>query len=194
MGGMIADIRSGTRGVWEMLAFRESWRQHFDVSVDGFLRSFMAALYALPAFVLLTLSANHVLPEFSGNPDAQVSLLGAIGMYARIWLVFPFVALLIVMVAGHRTGFSRWVVVHNWAVFVLLHVQALFWLLAAAGFINEEVLAVLLALYQVVRLGVHWRVAAGALNLHWGPAVAVACIPIVIDMLLVYGFTSASGG
>lgn len=194
MGGMIADIRSGTRGIWEMLAFREGWRQHFDVSADGFLRSFLAVLYALPAFILLMISANHVLAELPGGAQAQISLADAMGQYARIWLLFPVIAFVVVKVLGLRTGFSAWVMVHNWAVFVLLHVQALFWLLAAAGIANAEALGLLLALYQVIRLGVHWRVAAGTLGLHWGLAAGAACIPLVIDALIVYRLSSASGG
>ncbi|WP_439633458.1 hypothetical protein [Glycocaulis sp.] len=194
MGGMVADIQSGTRGIWAMLAFKEDWRQHFDVSVDGFVRSFMAVLYALPAFILLIISANHVLPEFSGNPGAQVSLAGALGQYARIWLLFPVIAFMVVNVLGLKGGFSAWVVVHNWAVFVLLHVQALFWLLAAAGIANAQALGLMLALYQILRLMVHWRVAAGTLGLHWGLAAGAACIPLVIDALIVYGLASASGG
>jgi hypothetical protein len=194
MGEMIADIRSGTRGIWAMLAFKEGWRQHFDVSVDGFIRSFMAVIYALPAFILLMVSANHVLAELPGGAGAQISLTDAIGQYARIWLLFPVIAYLVVKLLGLKGGFSAWVVVHNWAVFVLLHVQALFWLLAAAGIANAEALGLLLALYQILRLMVHWRVAAGALDLHWGLAAGAACIPLVIDALIVYGFASASGG
>lgn len=194
MGGMIADIQSGTRGIWAMLAFKEGWRTHFNVSADGFVRSFMAVIYALPAFVLLMVSANHVLAGLPGGADAQISLAGAVGQYARIWLLFPVIAYVVVKVLGLKTGFSAWVVVHNWAVFVLLHVQALFWLLAAAGIANAQALGLMLALYQIIRLVVHWRVAAGALGLHWGLAAGAACIPLVIDALIVYGFASASGG
>lgn len=194
MGGMIADIRSGVRGIWDMLAFKGGWRSHFDVSVDGFTRSFLAILYALPAFILLMMSANHVLASLPGGADAQIGFADAIGQYARIWLLFPVIAFVVVKVLGLKTGFSAWVVVHNWAVFVLLYVQALFWLLAAAGIANPEMLGLLLALYQIIRLGVHWRVAAGALDLHWGLAAGAACIPLVIDALIVYGLSSASGG
>ena len=194
MGAMIAEIEAGARGIWALLAFKPDWRKHFDVSVDGFSRSFLTVLYALPAFVLLIISANHVLTELPGGAEARISLLDAIGQYARIWLLFPVIAFIIVKVLGLKTGFSAWIVVHNWAVFVLLHVQALFWLLAAAGIANAEMLGVLLALYQIARLGIHWRVAAGTLGLHWGLAAGAACIPLVIDALIVYGLSSASGG
>ncbi|MGP1274705.1 MAG: hypothetical protein ACQRW7_04730 [Caulobacterales bacterium] len=194
MGSMIGDIRSGFRGIFALLAFKPDWRQHFDVSVDGFARSFLAALYALPAFILLMLAANHVLAGLPGGDTAQVSVLEAFGQYARIWLLFPVIAFIVVKALGLKTGFSAWIVVHNWAVFVLLHVQAFIWLMAAAGLANAELLGLLLAFYQVIRLFVHWRVAAGALGLHWGLAAGAACIPLVVDALIVYGLTSASGG
>lgn len=194
MGAMVADIRSGVQGIWDMLAFKEGWQRHFDVSADGFARSFLAILYALPAFVLLIVAANHVLAEIPAGTDTQISVLDALGQYARIWLLFPVVAFVVVKVMGLKTGFSAWIVVHNWAVFVLLHVQAFFWLLAAAGIANVQVLGLLLSVYQVIRLGVHWRVAAGALGLHWGLAAGAACIPLLVDALIVYGLSSASGG
>ena len=139
-------------------------------------------------------SANHVLASLPDGAGAQISLTDAIGQYVRIWLLFPVIAFVVVKVLGLKTGFSAWVVVHNWAVFALLPVQALLWLLAAAGIANAQMLGLLLALYQIIRLGVHWRVAAGALGLHWGLAAGAACIPLVIDALIVYGLSSTAGG
>lgn len=190
----LAEIRAGVTGIYAMLAFQPGWQRHFDVSVDGFVNSFKAALYALPAFILIMLSANHFLAGEANAADARVGLWEAVLQYARIWLVFPVLAYVIVKLLGLKTGFSAWVVVHNWAVFVLLHVQALIWALNAAGIANAQVLATLIAFYQIARLFVHWRVAAGTLDMPWGLAAGVACIPLVVDALLVYGFSTAPSG
>lgn len=190
----LAEIRAGVAGTYALVAFKPDWQRHFDVSVDGFIGSFKAALYALPAFILLMLSANHYLAGEANAPAAKISLGEAALQYARIWLIFPVLAFVIVKLLGLKTGFSAWVVVHNWAVFVLLHVQALIWALNAAGIANAQVLATLIAFYQIARLFVHWRVAAGALGLPWGLAAGVACIPLVVDALIVYGFSTAPAG
>lgn len=194
MRGALTEIRAGVAGTYALLAFKPDWQRHFDASVDGFIGSFKAALYAVPAFILLMLSANHFLAGEANAADAQIGLGEAVLQYARIWLVFPVLAFIIVKVLGLKTGFSAWVVVHNWAVFVLLHVQAFMWALNAAGIANAQVLATLIVFYQIARLFVHWRVAAGALGLPWGLAAGVACIPLVVDALIVYGFSTAPAG
>ena len=188
MTGLIAEARRNLAGVYAMLAFKPGWRDHFDVGADGMIRSFSAALVALPAFALLAAASNHFLahnPDLAGEATG-LTLTGAALQYARIWLLFPPVALIVTLVLGLKTGLFAWITVHNWTVTALLALQALIWTLYAAGLAGIEALSVMLALYQVVRLAVHWRVAHGALGLPWGMSAGAACIPLVVDALIVY--------
>ncbi len=196
MTGLAERFRHATAGLYAMMAFKPGWRARFDVSFDGMIASFGGALIALPAFALIVLGSNHFIAAHPDivDPTAQVGLWGAAGQYARIWLLFPPVALLVCLVLGLKTELAAWITVHNWAVAVLLWIQALIWMLHAAGIIGLEMLSFLLALYQVLRLVVHWRVAMGALGLHWGIAAGAACIPLIVDAILVYGLTAGAGG
>jgi hypothetical protein len=165
MTGLAERFRHAAAGLYAMMAFKPGWRSRFDVSFDGMIASFGGALIALPAFALIVLGSNHFIAAHPGivDPSVHVGLWGAAGQYARIWLLFPPVALLVCLVLGLKTGLAAWITVHNWAVTVLLWIQALIWMLHASGIIGLEVLSFLLALYQVLRLAVHWRVAMGAL-------------------------------
>lgn len=188
MTGLIAEARRSLAGLYAMLTFKPGWRSHFDVSADGMIRSFSAVIVALPAFALLVAASNHFLahnPDLAGE-TAGLTVRSAALQYARIWLLFPPVALMVTLVLGLKTGLTAWITVHNWAVAALLALQALIWTLYAAGLAGVEALSVMLAMYQAVRLGVHWRVAHGALGLPWGVSAGAACIPLVVDALIVY--------
>lgn len=182
----LEDAKAGVRGVFALLAFRDGWRSHFDVSAEGVTRSFAGVVLALPAYVFLIVSANHFVAE---NPDlvsadASVTLLSAAISWARFWLLFPILAAGMVWLLGAKDRYAPWLVVHNWTVFVLVHVQALIWALYGAGLADPAALAALVSLYQFLRLFIHWRVAHGALGLPPGLAAAAAGVPLVIDWMI----------
>ncbi|MEO1040154.1 MAG: hypothetical protein AAFX09_11460 [Pseudomonadota bacterium] len=184
---LIGETRSGLTGVAKLIAFRPDWKTHFDISGTGVARSFLAALVGLPAFVLIVAGANYFVaanPQLSAqDPDAGFTLVEAGVHYLRLWLVFPLAAALTVRLLGLQAAFGPWLVVHNWTVCMLLMLQGFFWALYAAGIADAGSLGAVLSFYTMARLLAHWRVAAGALDLGWGPAAAAAGIPVVLDYL-----------
>lgn len=185
----LSDARSAFVGVGRLLAFRKDWRAGFDVSAEGVARSFSGVVLGLPAFAFTLLAANHFMAQ---NPvftvEAGFGLLDAALIWLRFWLVFPLVAAATCLVLGLGARFASWLVVHNWTVFVLLHVQALIWALYPAGLADAEALGLALGFYQILRLFVHWRVAQGALGLPPALAAAVAGVPLAVDWLLIEVF------
>ena len=192
MKALIDDARTALGGVFRLMAFRDDWRNAFDVSVDGLIRSFAAVIVCLPAYAFLVAASNHFVVE---NPDlvdaAATTTLGeAAVQYARLWLLFPLVAGLVVLVLGRRRALVPWIVVHNWTVVALIHLQLMIWALHAAGLVGAAVLASLLSFYQLLRLFAHWRVAFGALDVGPATAAAAAAIPLLADWLVIYSATS----
>ncbi len=186
MRRMLADANLRVSGLFAMLAFRPGWRGRFDITPLGVGRSFNGVILALPAFYLMIAGVNAVV---SANPavygeDAGAGFGDAAIAWLRIWGLFPVVAFFTVTVMGIRERLGAWVAVHNWAVFVLLHVQALIWALYLAGLANAAALQGLLGLYGLIRYYVHWRVAHGALGLPPVMAAAAAGIPLVAEAIL----------
>lgn len=176
----------GVRGVFAMLAFRKEWRAFFNPSAEGALRSFAGVLLAFPAFWFMVASANFFMTE---NPavDGAVDMVGVgerLLIWLRLWLLFPVIAWVICRLMGLTDRFYAWLAVHNWTVFVLVHIQALFWALYMAGLADPASLGAILTFYQVARLFVHWRVAQGALGLPPGLAAAVAGVPLIADLIV----------
>lgn len=179
----VRDLIFGLRGVVRMLGFKAGWQSDFDVSTAGIVRSFSGMILALPAFVLMLASVSHFAAENPEIGGAGVSLLDGVLIWARFWLVFPVSAALVCIVLRMTDRFGAWLVVHNWTIFALIHVQALIWILYAAGIGNVDVLASLVQLYMLARLLVHWRVAVASLGVSPALGAAAAGIPLVIDWI-----------
>jgi len=186
MRRMLSDANLRVRGVFAMLAFRPGWRGHFDITPLGVGRSFNGVILALPAFYLMVAGINALVsanPALYG-PDAGTGFGEAALAWLRIWGLFPLTAFLTVAILGIRERLGAWVAVHNWAVFVLLHIQALIWALYLAGLANAAAVQGLLGIYTLARYYVHWRVAHGALGLPPVLAGAAAAIPLVIEAIV----------
>lgn len=176
----------GVRGVFALLSFRKGWRGFFDPSMNGALRSFAGVALAFPAFWFMVSSANFFMAE-NPVPSGAVDMVGVgerLLIWARLWLLFPVAAWGICRLMGLADRFWAWLTVHNWTVFVLIHVQALFWALYMAGLADPASLGAVLTVYQLARLFVHWRVAQGALGLPPGLAAAAAGVPLIADLIV----------
>lgn len=182
---LLTQARMGVRGVFLLLAFKPDWTRYFNPTQTGVIRSFAGVILAFPAFWFLISSANFFMAEnpTSGGEADFVTPVEMVVIWARFWLLFPVVAFAVCQVLGVRERFFAWLVVHNWTVFVLLHVQVLIWALYMAGIADAQIAGALLAFYQIVRLFVHWRVAHGALGLSPGLAAAAAGIVLIVDLI-----------
>lgn len=188
MRAVFADAAAALRGLTRLLGFKPDWRGYFDISVDGVVRSFGAALLALPAYALFVLAANYFVAGNAPQTEAYYTAFEAALSYLRIWIVFPLVAAFVTVVLGVKHRFAAWLVVHNWTVFALLHVFTLFFVLYAAGLADAAALALMVQFYQLARLLVHWRVACAALQLGPLQGAAAAAIPILAEMVVIYAF------
>lgn len=182
---LLIEARRGVRGVFQLLAFKPDWKDYFNPTQAGVIASFSGLVLAFPAFWFLVSSANFFMAEnpTSGGEADFVTSIEMVVIWARFWLLFPLAAFAVCQVMGVRERFFAWLVVHNWTVFVLLHVQVMIWALYMAGIANAEIVGALLAFYQIVRLFVHWRVAHGALGLSPGLAAAAAGIVLIVDLI-----------
>jgi hypothetical protein len=182
---LLIEARRGVRGVFQLLAFKPDWKDYFNPTQAGVIASFSGLVLAFPAFWFLVSSANFFMAEnpTSGGEADFVTSIEMVVIWARFWLLLPLAAFAVCQVMGVRERFFAWLVVHNWTVFVLLHVQVMIWALYMAGIANAEIVGALLAFYQIVRLFVHWRVAHGALGLSPGLAAAAAGIVLIVDLI-----------
>ena len=186
MIGLLREAQTATIGVFRLIAFRPDWRGYFDISADGVARSFSGIVLAAPAFIFTVYAIGYFV---SDNPnlvpaDTRMTAAEAAVTWARYWLVFPLAAAGLCWITGLTNKFAAWLVVHNWTVFVLVHIQALIFALYPAGLADPVSLGQMSLLYIGARALAFWRAAAGALELKAGYAALLAGIYVLVDWAL----------
>jgi len=171
VGGALKLARGDPRGL-----------DFFDTSIDGFWRSFRAALISYPFFLILLafrVSAAHW--EESGT--ARIVAIETIG-YVIAWVAFPLLVLPLTRWLGREDRFLTFMVAYNWsqvpqtALFVIVGADAASGLLpAGVTQIADFAAAVAVLLYE-------WYIARVALAVSASQAVSVVLLDLVLGSVL----------
>ncbi len=179
-----ADFRIGIEAAVALLLGKPGALGRFDVSLEGFWRSFAAIVLVLPSFAISLLGLWRGQMERLPPDVVDVPWLGFVAeklvSLGLAWVALPFVLALIARRLGLTGRYVPFIVARNWAepvVSALYAVPALFF---AAGVIDAEIAAVLSLPVLVVALHFLYRIARQAL----GAPISVAIGIVVLDLLL----------
>jgi hypothetical protein len=154
----------------------------FDTSVDGFWRSFRAALICYPLFlILLAFRVGAAHWETSGVP--RIVIVETIG-YVISWVAFPLLVLPLARWLGREHRFLAFMVAYNWSqipqtvLFVIVGADA------AAGLFSANVAHVVDFAAAIAVLVYEWYIARVALMVTAAQAVPVVLLDLVLGALL----------
>ena len=174
-------ISAALAGAFRLLRFDASGFRFFDVSMDGFWRSFFAAVVILPGYILLV--ALRLEDAELANPLFRIAAVEFIG-YVIGWAAFPLVMAHLSNAFGGAERYPGYIVAYNWfsapQVTVLLAVAVL-----REAQLFPEAMATGLSLGAVLYLmAVQWFVARRALDVHPAVALGVVALDMVISLFL----------
>lgn len=179
-----ADFRAGIEAAVALLFGKPGALGRFDVSLDGFWRSFAAIVLVLPSFAISLMAVWRGQMEQLPADAVDVPWLGfviervvALGF---AWVALPIVLALIAGRLGLTGRYVPFIVARNWAepvVSALYAVPALFF---AAGIIDEQMAALLSLPVLLVALHYLYRIARQTL----GATISLAIGVVVLDLLL----------
>ena len=171
VGGALRLARGDPRGL-----------DFFDSSIDGFWRSFRAALICYPFFlILLALRVSAAHWEESGV--ARILAIETIG-YVISWVAFPLLMLSLARWLGREDRFLPFTVAYNWsqlpqtALFVILGADA------ASGLFPHDVAQIADFAGAVAVLVYEWYIARVALAVSASQAVSVVLLDLVLGSVL----------
>jgi len=185
------------RGVTRMLTYRDGWREHFDISLSGFLGSFQAAIWGIPFYIAILLTQSELAMQITAadpglDPPATAGLGYALARYAAIWLYFPILARVFVDFFKIPKSYAPWVIVHNWTVLFVLIANAATGLPFLIGATSLEGYYAFSTLFVTGAVFAHIRAATGALDaplpVAIGGAVLMMLIWLLIRLLLASAF------
>ncbi len=116
------EIAAALYGAFVLARFDVRGMQHFDVSLQGFWRSFFALVLVLP-FGLYSLVQNY--PETEASPMWVVLIVAA--YYVIDWISFPLVMIPIARRMGLSQTYIPFIIASNWSTVIQ---SALFFLLS----------------------------------------------------------------
>ncbi len=155
---------------------------YFDLTIDGFWRSFHAAVLCYPLYLLLLafrVSSEHWAQ--SGVPTILV--VESIG-FVITWTAFPLLILPLARLFGRENRFLPFMVAYNWSQLPQTVLFALVGLDGASGLMSPAAAAFAQLASAVAVLIYEWYIARVALLVTGAQATVVVTVDLVLSTLL----------
>lgn len=175
----------------------QAWNE-FDLTTDGFFRSFMALLLVAPLNILFDLfvrrlAQTRALSEGKSTLASQYGLgemLFSTATLAIEWLIFPLAALFLLRLLNLSHRYGTLVIAHNWGRVVteFFNLPTIF--LFSLGLISHQSAFDLLFITLGLTLYYRFYIAQSALEVGWGLAMGIA----ILELLLTIFFALAVSG
>lgn len=173
-------------GAYRLARADKSGLDYFDASIDGFWRSFFAAVLIAPLFVLFLIIRYHF-ADYEASAFRYM-IVESIS-YVIAWVAFPLVMFYIAQAIQREEKYIRYIVAYNWAsvwqnfVYIPLAVLAELGMLPGGGGIIGIILLGVLMLYI-------WFITKTALNI----TTLLATVLVAIDLIFSIFINSISQG
>lgn len=175
----LREIGLSVQGAWRLLRFDAAGMSGFNISVEGFWRSFFAAVLVAPAFVILMFIDIM-------DREAPVALFRVVviesAAYVIGWGLYPVVALGLTAILARTKNFVAFIIAYNWSSVPQMAIYVPAVLVDATGFLPEG-MKFSLAAYVAVTV-YKWFVARTALQVGGGTAIGVTIMEILTGMFI----------
>ena len=169
----LREIAYGLYGAWRLLHFDRGGMAYFDVTVEGFWKSFFAAVLVAPGHVVLM--AIHLADlEIAAGP-LRLVLVEAI-TYVILWTAFPLVMHYLTQAIGRAPEYIGFIVAFNWFSVVQTLISVPVATLTVAGLLP----AVVLPLVGILLLAYDWFITRTALDVSGLGATALVLLNLIL--------------
>ena len=184
----LEEISRSLTGAWLLMKGKEAGMRAFDVSIDGFWRSFGAILLMLPLYLPTLLAQRAVsiemLPVTAADfPDGLFFLVSALGI-AIDWIAFPLVAAAIAGPLGFSHRYIPLIVARNWTSVLALVPYALPQILYALGIASGQMMMLLTLIAVGIVLRYRYVVTKAALGGQTSVIVGLVALDFVLGLFL----------
>ncbi len=170
----------------------QAWGK-FDLTADGFFRSFVAILLVAPINILYDLF-DFRLAQARALSDGKIpssieygfaEVLFSTAALAIGWFVFPLVLLFLLRFLDLSHRYATMVIAHNWGsvVIQLFNVPAI--ILFSVGLISHQIALDLLFVTFGLALYYRFYIAQTALDIGWGLAVGISMLELLMSIFFV---------
>jgi hypothetical protein len=174
-----AEIREALAGVVRLWRGDAAGFQGFDRSLDGFWRSYTAALLGLPAHALLLLAnRGNVAAPIDSAHDIVIEAIA----YVLTWIAYPLVMLAVCDRLGRASRFFDYMVPYNWATLAGFVVFAAATLLQ--GVLPQFIGGVLMLVALAAVVHLLWFIARESLQIGTGLAILIVILDFSLTLVV----------
>ena len=175
----LVEIRAALETAFRLVRGDAAAIDSFDLTFEGFIKSFFAAVLAAPFYIVL-LSDSHDPASLTVSLPVLVAAEG-LG-YVVGWLAFPVIAALLTRFLGLSSRYVQLIVAANWVAALLI---ALFAAVLLVGWVLPAPAASALVLSVTIgALAVQWFVIRIGLDCGNGVAAAFLVIDVLVSTII----------
>ncbi len=167
-------------GAWRLALLDPSGLNWFDVSIEGFWRSFFAAAIVAP-FYALALVLNSEAAIAAAGVGALILVKGA--AYILSFIAFPVVMIFLCRLLS-LTNYVPYIVAVNWSAVIQMAAFLPFVLLGASGAVSAGVAGSLLIAVSMAVLFYAWFITTVALRVSGVTAVALVLVDLLLGIVI----------
>lgn len=173
-------IRS-IQGALLLARFDVRGMQLFSLTLDGFWRSFFAAVLVAPFAVIVT-----TLTYPSGVPERSAAYTLEAIQFATEWIAFPLVMIPVARLLGLSASYVPYIIAYNWTQVVQSLLFFPIAVLSARGLVGSELAQILNAAALLYLLAYLVFVARSGLKIPTLTAVGIVVLNVVFTFLVFY--------
>jgi hypothetical protein len=197
----IAYMRRSIDAAFDLVVRDERAWSKFDLTADGFYRSFAAMFIVLPLNIVIDFIANQIaiaelarqgrplIDQAYGMGDAVFSIVAL----SLQWLLFPVAMIFLLRYLGLAQRYAALVIAHNWATVVIWCFYLPPFLLYAAGIISASQTNDLYLIVLGFTLYYRFYIAQTALGTSWLLAAGIAMIDFLLQANFLFGLSKIAG-
>jgi hypothetical protein len=158
----------------------------FDVSVEGFWRSFAAVILVAPSYVFAVLADRHMAagdPLVVAETGTNLLVHNGIGLLLD-WAALPLILALLARPLGIGRRYGAFVVTRNWCAVLAAIPFGAIGLLLVLGLLGDELASVLMFVALIVVLRYNYVIARRALDTTLGFAIGIVVLDFVVSLTL----------
>ena len=180
------EITRSLTGAWELFLDRPGAMRLFDVSIDGFWRSFAAVLLVIPSYAFAVLADRQIAAM---DPSAPVQGGGAfiaesIFGLGLDWIALPVILALLARPLGITSRYTSFVVARNWGAVLGALPFGVIGLLSVLGLVGGELASLLMFAALIVLLRYNYLIARRSLDASLGFAIAIVILDFVVSLTI----------
>jgi hypothetical protein len=181
-----SEIKSSIYGAYRLARLDAGGMADFNLSVEGFWRSFFAAVIVAPAYAALLMvrisAAGHDAPD-SGPMPESFSIAPEVLSYAIGWILWPLVMLALLRLLGNAQNYVPYIIAYNWTNVIQIAFLLPVAVLTRGDVFPEQMAAIVSIVATLMVLFYLWFITRTALQIGEGAAAGIVIMDVLLGVL-----------